>query len=88
MNDDSKEFHNMLARDERRFKEADKDADGKLTFEEFTAFVHPEEYKHMEEVVVLVGVCVALTHSQIIVLEASSLFLNLYKITILYKLQT
>uniref|UniRef100_I3MCK6 EF-hand domain-containing protein n=1 Tax=Ictidomys tridecemlineatus TaxID=43179 RepID=I3MCK6_ICTTR len=39
----------MLPRDERRFKAAD--LDGDLT--EFTAFLHPEEFEHMKEIVVL-----------------------------------
>lgn len=44
----------MLTRDERRFKTADRDADGIATREEFTAFLHPEEYDHMKDVVVQV----------------------------------
>ncbi|KAK7879891.1 hypothetical protein WMY93_033440 [Mugilogobius chulae] len=35
-----------------RFKMADKDHDGIATREEFTAFLHPEEYNYMRDVVV------------------------------------
>ncbi|KAL6103537.1 uncharacterized protein ACO6RY_02911 [Pungitius sinensis] len=45
-------YKSMLTRDERRFKTADRDADGIATREEFTAFLHPEEYDHMKDVVV------------------------------------
>lgn len=44
----------MFARDERRFKNADKDGDGIATREEFTAFLHPEEFDYMKDVVVQV----------------------------------
>lgn len=44
----------MLPRDERRFKAADLDSDQTATREEFTAFLHPEEFEHMKEIVVLV----------------------------------
>lgn len=44
----------MLARDERRFKNADRDRDGIATHEEFTAFLHPEEFDYMKDVVVQV----------------------------------
>lgn len=43
-----------MARDERRFKMADLDNDMKANKEEFTAFLHPEEYDHMKDIVVLV----------------------------------
>lgn len=43
-----------MARDERRFKMADQDNDMKANKEEFTAFLHPEEYDHMKDIVVLV----------------------------------
>ena len=33
---------------------ADLDTDGKANKEEFTAFLHPEEYDHMKDIVVLV----------------------------------
>ncbi|XP_059901897.1 reticulocalbin-3 isoform X1 [Gadus macrocephalus] len=42
----------MLTRDQRRFKEADRDHDGIATREEFTAFLHPEEFDHMRGLVV------------------------------------
>ncbi|XP_071389332.1 calumenin-A [Centroberyx affinis] len=42
----------MLARDERRFKVADKNGDLTADREEFTAFLHPENYDHMKHVVV------------------------------------
>ena len=45
----------MLTRDQRRFKEADRDHDGIATREEFTAFLHPEEFDHMRGLVVQVG---------------------------------
>lgn len=44
----------MLPRDERRFKASDLDGDLTATREEFTAFLHPEEFEHMKEIVVLV----------------------------------
>lgn len=47
-------FKKMLPRDERRFKAADRDGDQTATREEFTAFLHPEEFEHMKEIVVLV----------------------------------
>lgn len=42
-------------RDERRFKLADKDGDLTATKEEFTAFLHPEEYDYMKDIVVQVS---------------------------------
>lgn len=45
----------MLPRDERRFKTADLDGDSAATREEFTAFLHPEEFEHMKDIVVLVS---------------------------------
>lgn len=50
--DDKASYRSMLARDERRFREADRDRDGIATKEEFTAFLHPEDYDHMKGVVV------------------------------------
>lgn len=44
----------MHARDQRRFKMADKDGDGIATREEFTAFLHPEEFDYMKGLVVQV----------------------------------
>ncbi|ELK37544.1 Reticulocalbin-1 [Myotis davidii] len=46
-------FKKMLPRDERRFKAADLNGDQTATREEFTAFLHPEEFEHMKEIVVL-----------------------------------
>lgn len=51
---DHNTFKKMLPRDERRFKAADLDGDQIATREEFTAFLHPEEFEHMKEIVVLV----------------------------------
>jgi len=45
----------MMARDERRFKMADGNGDHIADKEEFTAFLHPEEYEHMKDIVVLVS---------------------------------
>lgn len=44
----------MIDRDERRFKMADENKDMKATKEEFTAFLHPEEYDHMKDIIVMV----------------------------------
>uniref|UniRef100_A0A8C0W6J7 EF-hand domain-containing protein n=1 Tax=Castor canadensis TaxID=51338 RepID=A0A8C0W6J7_CASCN len=46
-------FKKMLPRDERRFKDADLNGDLTATREKFTAFLHPEEFEHMKEIVVL-----------------------------------
>ena len=43
----------MLERDERRWKAADRENKGYLTKEDLTAFLHPEEYDHMKELVIL-----------------------------------
>ncbi|KPP64275.1 reticulocalbin-3-like [Scleropages formosus] len=53
--DDKASYKAMLTRDERRFKAADGNGDGKATKEEFTAFLHPEEFDHMKNVVVAVS---------------------------------
>lgn len=45
----------MLPRDERRFKTADLNHDLAADKEEFTAFLHPEEFEHMKDIVILVG---------------------------------
>ncbi|XP_025943529.1 reticulocalbin-1 [Apteryx rowi] len=50
---DQHSFKKMLPRDERRFKTADLDGDLAATHEEFTAFLHPEEFEHMKDIVVL-----------------------------------
>ncbi|XP_072922980.1 calumenin-like isoform X1 [Hemitrygon akajei] len=51
--DDGYNYKQMMARDERRFKKADQNGDLFATKEEFTAFLHPEEYDHMKDIVVL-----------------------------------
>lgn len=48
-------FKKMLPRDERRFKRADLDGDLAADREEFTSFLHPEEFEHMKDIVVLVS---------------------------------
>ncbi len=48
-------FKKMLPRDERRFKAADLNGDLAADREEFTAFLHPEEFEHMKDIVVLVS---------------------------------
>lgn len=53
--DDGYNYKQMMARDERRFKMADGNEDHIADKEEFTAFLHPEEYEHMKDIVVLVG---------------------------------
>lgn len=45
----------MLPRDERRFKAADLNGDERAERDEFTAFLHPEEFEHMRDIVVLVS---------------------------------
>jgi len=53
MNSETKlHFKEMKDRDYRRFKLADVDYDGKLTFTEYVNFLHPEDAPHMREVVV------------------------------------
>ncbi|XP_038639349.1 reticulocalbin-3 isoform X4 [Scyliorhinus canicula] len=49
---DKEAYKKMLKRDERRFKMADKDGDLIATREEFTAFLHPEEFDYMKKLVV------------------------------------
>ncbi|KAG8576630.1 hypothetical protein GDO81_009915, partial [Engystomops pustulosus] len=51
--DNSFNYKQMMVRDERRFKMADKDGDFIATKDEFTAFLHPEEYDYMKDIVVL-----------------------------------
>lgn len=46
-------FKKMLPRDERRFKAADLNGDERAERDEFTAFLHPEEFDHMRDIVVL-----------------------------------
>uniref|UniRef100_H3A571 Reticulocalbin-3 n=1 Tax=Latimeria chalumnae TaxID=7897 RepID=H3A571_LATCH len=51
--DDGFNYKQMMVRDERRFKMADTNGDLIATKEEFTAFLHPEEFDHMKDIVVL-----------------------------------
>ncbi|XP_078286821.1 reticulocalbin-3 isoform X2 [Rhinoraja longicauda] len=52
-NDDDKiSYRKMLRRDVRRFEKADKDGNQLATREEFTAFLHPEEFDYMKAIVV------------------------------------
>ncbi|GFR92887.1 calumenin [Elysia marginata] len=46
------EYKDMIERDYRRWKHADKNEDGKLSKQEFQDFLHPEEAEHMRGVVV------------------------------------
>ncbi|XP_062868778.1 reticulocalbin-1 [Trichomycterus rosablanca] len=46
-------FKKMLPRDERRFKAADLNGDGRAERDEFTCFLHPEEFERMRDIVVL-----------------------------------
>ncbi|KAM9780127.1 reticulocalbin-3 [Neosynchiropus ocellatus] len=50
--EDKARYKSMLSRDERRFKTADRDGDGIATREQFTAFLHPEEFDYMKDVVI------------------------------------
>ena len=43
----------MAARGESRFREADRDGDGKVNREELAAFLHPEHFEHMKDLLVL-----------------------------------
>ncbi|XP_055567954.1 reticulocalbin-3-like [Falco cherrug] len=45
-------YRQLLARDERRFRAADKDGDGGANRTEFAAFLHPEDFEHMRPLVV------------------------------------
>ncbi|GFY57945.1 calumenin-B [Trichonephila inaurata madagascariensis] len=49
---DLKSYKEMMIRDKRRWAAADKNKDNKLSKEEFGHFLHPEEYPHMQEVVI------------------------------------
>lgn len=53
--EDAEIYKKMLARDERRFRVADQDGDLMATREELTAFLHPEEFPHMRDIVVAVS---------------------------------
>lgn len=43
----------MKRRDRRRWEKADLDKDDKLTKQELTGFLHPEEIDHMKDVMVV-----------------------------------
>ncbi|XP_075885034.1 calumenin-B isoform X2 [Nelusetta ayraudi] len=45
-------YKRMMERDERRFKGADLNLDMMATKEEFAAFIHPEEFEHMKDIIV------------------------------------
>jgi len=47
------EYKDMIERDERRWKAADKNSDGRMSKEEFQDFLHPEEAEHMRDIVVV-----------------------------------
>jgi len=49
---DQKQKDESKARDEPRWKVADKNADGKLDKDEFNAFLHPENHEHMKPLIV------------------------------------
>jgi len=46
------EYARMMGRDERRWKVADYDSDGKMDRTEYGCFMHPEDCDHMRDVVV------------------------------------
>ncbi|XP_053576376.1 reticulocalbin-1 [Bombina bombina] len=46
-------FKKMMPRDERRFQNADLNGDLQADREEFTSFLHPEEFEHMKHIVIL-----------------------------------
>ena len=46
------DFATMIRRDKSRWEAADLDKNGKLEYEEFVAFIHPEERDHMFDIVV------------------------------------
>lgn len=68
-------FKKMLPRDERRFQTADLDGDLAADREEFTSFLHPEEFDHMKDMVVLVSVPFC-TEMSSVDLDASLLLLS------------
>lgn len=46
-------YAEMINRDRRRWKKADKDGDDRLSKEEFMDFLHPEDAEHMRDIVVM-----------------------------------
>lgn len=51
--DEDEQFSEMVTRDKRKFEQANQDRDSGLSKEEFAAFLHPEEYEHMKDIVVM-----------------------------------
>ena len=51
--DDTYSYSDMKERDERRFKMADTNYDGVLSFSEYIDFLHPEDAEHMRDIVVM-----------------------------------
>lgn len=51
--EDDESYKDMIDKDKRKFNAADSDKDGKLSKDEFAAFLHPEEMEHMKDIVVL-----------------------------------
>lgn len=51
--DDGFSYEQMMTRDERRFKQADQENKGYLSKDDLTAFLHPEEYDHMKDMVIM-----------------------------------
>ncbi|XP_028929106.1 reticulocalbin-3 [Ornithorhynchus anatinus] len=49
---DAASYRKLLARDERRFRVADEDGDMVATREEFTAFLHPEDFPRMRDIII------------------------------------
>ncbi|XP_065511402.1 serine/threonine-protein kinase SBK1-like [Caloenas nicobarica] len=45
-------YRRLLARERRRFGAADGDGDGRVTRQEFAAFLHPEDFERMRDIVV------------------------------------
>lgn len=78
--EDKATYKTMLARDQRRFQSADRDGDGIATREEFTAFLHPEEFDYMTGLVVQVES----THQEVEIIFFvifTSLFKQLWSVT-------
>ena len=49
--ENKEEYEKMMARDKVRFDAADADNNGECTVDEFRAFLHPEEFEHMKDIV-------------------------------------
>jgi len=50
--EDGFSYRQMMVRDERRWQTADTDKNGNCDEEEFRAFLHPEEFEHMKDIVI------------------------------------